>query len=118
MLFPERLNLHVHARRQIELHQRVDCLLRRLQNIEQPLVGADFKRFPRFARPCVSPSLQSRLSTDPECGSRKPLTECEFFLFQSLFTLFAPPGFSGRKELAAGSKPLLGFHFRNLISYL
>jgi len=37
MLFPERLDLHIHARRQIQLHQRIDRLLRRLQNIEQAL---------------------------------------------------------------------------------
>src|ERR1700686_2202984 len=48
MFLAKRLNLHIHARRQIELHQRIDCLLRRLQNIEQPLVGADFKLLPRF----------------------------------------------------------------------
>src|SRR6266481_8374300 len=48
MLFPERLNLHVHARRQIKFHQCIDCLLRRLKNIQQPLVGADLKLLPRF----------------------------------------------------------------------
>src|ERR1700674_3134826 len=48
MFFPERLNLHIHARRQIELHQRVHRLLRRLENIEQALVGADFKLLPRL----------------------------------------------------------------------
>src|SRR5271166_3824198 len=48
MFLAERLNLHVHTRRQIKLHQRIDRLLRRLQNIQQPLVGADHKRFPRF----------------------------------------------------------------------
>src|SRR5271155_561857 len=48
VLFPKRLNLHIHARRQIELHQRIDRLLRRLENIEQTLVGADLKSFPRL----------------------------------------------------------------------
>src|SRR5580658_1619960 len=48
MLFPERLNLHIHSRRQVELHQRIDRLLRRLEDIEQALVGADLKCFPRF----------------------------------------------------------------------
>src|SRR5271165_1127469 len=48
MLFPERLDLHIHARRQIKLHQRVHRLLRRLENIEQPLVGADLKLLPRL----------------------------------------------------------------------
>src|SRR6266436_940683 len=48
MFFPERLNLHVHACRQIELHQRVHRLLRGLENIEQTLVRADLKLLPRF----------------------------------------------------------------------
>src|SRR5208282_238111 len=48
MFLAECLNLHVHARRQIKLHQRIDRLLRRLQNIQQPLVGADFKLLPRL----------------------------------------------------------------------
>src|SRR5258708_27921823 len=48
MLLAERLNLYIHARRQVELHQRIDGLLRRLQNIQQPLVGADFKLLPRL----------------------------------------------------------------------
>ncbi len=43
MFFPERLNLHIHACRQIELHQRVHRLLRGLENIEQALVGADLE---------------------------------------------------------------------------
>src|SRR5215831_16105930 len=41
MLFPERLDLHIHTSRQIQLHQRIHRLLRRLENIEQPLVRAD-----------------------------------------------------------------------------
>mgnify|MGYP003693620369 CR=1 FL=1 len=43
MFLPERLDLDIHARRQIELHQRVHRLLRRLENIEQTLVCADLK---------------------------------------------------------------------------
>src|SRR5215467_758461 len=34
----ERLDLDVHTRRQIELHQRIDRLLGRLENVEQTLV--------------------------------------------------------------------------------
>src|SRR5688500_16761702 len=34
----ERLDLHVHTRRKLELHERVDRLGRRLENVEQPLV--------------------------------------------------------------------------------
>src|ERR1019366_9165382 len=48
MFFPERLNLDVHPRRQIKLHQRIDRLLRRLQNVKQALVRADLKLFPRL----------------------------------------------------------------------
>src|SRR6266446_6074746 len=48
MFLPKRLNLHINPRRQIELHQRIHRLLRRLQNVEQPLVGADFKLLPRL----------------------------------------------------------------------
>ena len=48
MFFPERLNLYIHARGQIQLHQRVHRLLRRLENIEQALMGADLKLFPRL----------------------------------------------------------------------
>src|SRR5689334_22453583 len=36
--FSERLDLDVHACRQLELHERVDGLRRRLENVEQPLV--------------------------------------------------------------------------------
>ena len=58
MFFSERLNLHIHARRQIELHQRVDRLLRRLQNIEQALVGADLERSRDFLSTCGERSTQ------------------------------------------------------------
>src|SRR5581483_2464468 len=40
------LDLHVHARRQIQLHQRIHRILRRLENIEQALVRPDFKLLP------------------------------------------------------------------------
>src|SRR5260370_31259457 len=48
MFLAKCFNLHIHSRRQIELHQRIDRLLRRLQNIQQPLVRADFKLLPRL----------------------------------------------------------------------
>src|SRR6185437_6088411 len=38
VLAAKRLNFHVHARRQIELHQRVHRVRRRFQNVNQPLV--------------------------------------------------------------------------------
>src|SRR5690242_7785166 len=45
---PERLDLHIHARRQIQLHQRVHRIRRRLQNVNQPLVRAHFKLLARL----------------------------------------------------------------------
>src|SRR6266849_4465604 len=47
-LFAESFDLNIHARRQVELHQRIHRLLRRLQNIEQTLVGADLELLTRF----------------------------------------------------------------------
>jgi hypothetical protein len=44
----ERLDLDVHAGRQIQLHQRVDGLRRRLEDVDQPLVGADLELLARF----------------------------------------------------------------------
>src|SRR5580658_6489583 len=45
---PEGFDFHVHARRQIELHQRVDRVRRWLQDVDQPLVRAHFKLLARF----------------------------------------------------------------------
>src|SRR6267378_757902 len=39
----ERFNLHIHTRRQIELHQSVHGVRCRLQNVDQTLVGAHLK---------------------------------------------------------------------------
>src|SRR5579872_1253908 len=39
----ERLDLHIDARGEIELHERIHRLLRGFQNIEQALVGADLE---------------------------------------------------------------------------
>ena len=47
-LLLERLDLDVHAGRQIELHQRVHRLLGRLEDVDQPLVGADLERLARL----------------------------------------------------------------------
>src|SRR5690606_33705483 len=41
VLFAERLDLDVHAGRQIQLHQRIDGLRRRLEDVDEPLVRAD-----------------------------------------------------------------------------
>src|SRR5689334_5592942 len=43
-----KLDLDVHARGQIQFSQRVDRLLRRLENIDQALVGADLELLARF----------------------------------------------------------------------
>src|SRR5437764_9574691 len=48
MRLVERLDLHIHAGRQIELHERVYRLLRRLQDIDQALVRADLESLARF----------------------------------------------------------------------
>src|SRR5580704_4366633 len=48
MFLAERLDLDVHTRRQVELHQRVDCLLRWLENVEQTLMRADLKLLTRL----------------------------------------------------------------------
>jgi hypothetical protein len=37
------LNLHVNARRQVEAHEGVHCLGRRVQNVQQALVRAHFE---------------------------------------------------------------------------
>src|SRR5207249_11509114 len=44
----ERLDLHVHAGRQVELHQGVDRLRGRLQDVEEPFVRADLELLARF----------------------------------------------------------------------
>src|SRR5579863_4078852 len=48
MFLTERLNLDVHTRGQIELHQCVHGLRRRIQNIQQPFVGADLELLARL----------------------------------------------------------------------
>jgi hypothetical protein len=46
-LAAEGLNFHIHTGGQIEPHQCVDRLLRGFENVEQPLVRANFELFPR-----------------------------------------------------------------------
>src|SRR5271168_2580911 len=132
MLFSERLNLHIHARRQIELHQRVNRLLRRLENVEQTLVGADLKLLPRFfihvrrtqhavfilhrrqwnrprdlrpGAPCRFHNLARRLVQDAVVVCLQPDSNSLFSNHVS--PSLNPPGVSGRKELAACCKPLM-----------
>src|SRR5690606_9408734 len=45
---PESLDLGIDARRQIELHQRIHRLRRRIENIHEPLVGANLELLARF----------------------------------------------------------------------
>src|SRR6185437_9861969 len=48
LLLAKRLDLHIHARREIQFHQCIDRLLRRLENVEQALVRADFELLARL----------------------------------------------------------------------
>src|SRR5438132_10734136 len=41
-------NLDIDARGQVELHQRIDCLRRRIENIHQALMRSDLKLLARF----------------------------------------------------------------------
>src|SRR5258708_22309084 len=45
---PERLDFHVHTRRQVQLHESVHGIGRRLQNVDQPLVRAQSKLLARL----------------------------------------------------------------------
>src|ERR1035438_2341330 len=47
-LFPKRLDFDVHTGRQVELHQRIDRLLGRLQDVQEPFVRPDFKLLARL----------------------------------------------------------------------
>src|SRR5436853_2546346 len=58
-LFPERLDLHVHNRRQIELHQSVYRLRRRLEDVDQAVLPVCRLLFCCFF---LSPSNSCRLS--------------------------------------------------------
>src|SRR5579862_1236801 len=48
VLSAKRLDLHIHARRQVELHQRVHRVRSRLQNIDQPFVRPHLELLARF----------------------------------------------------------------------
>src|SRR5215470_420669 len=48
LLFAERLDLDIHTCRKIEFHEGIDSLRRRLENIEQPLVGANLECLARL----------------------------------------------------------------------
>src|SRR5262249_5947276 len=73
VLFAERLDLHIHARRQIELHQRVDRLRRRLEDLDQPLVRPEVVLFAQLLddvreappRPLVLPGRKRNRPRQP-----------------------------------------------------
>ena len=48
MVLAEGFDFDIYTGRQIELHQRVNRLRRRVENIHQALVGANLKLFTRF----------------------------------------------------------------------
>src|SRR5450759_1469288 len=48
MFLPKRLDLHVHAGGEVELHDRVHPLLGWLEDVEQALVGADLELLARL----------------------------------------------------------------------
>jgi hypothetical protein len=59
MVLAERLDLDVNACRQIELHQRVHGLGRRLEDVDQALVGADLELLARLLVDVRGPVLWS-----------------------------------------------------------
>src|ERR1700728_2288864 len=132
MFLTERLDLHIHARRQIELHQRVHRLLRRLENIEQALMGADLKLLPRLlihvrrtqhavlifhrgqwnrprdlcpGTPRRLHDFAGRLIQNAIVVSLQP--DANSFFSNHVSLSLTPPGVSGRKEPAASHKPRL-----------
>src|SRR5262249_33932935 len=44
----KRLDLDIHPRRQIQLHERIHGIRRGLENVDQPLVGAHLELLARF----------------------------------------------------------------------
>src|SRR5580704_5348693 len=130
VLFPKSLDLHIHARGQIELHQRIHRLLRRLENIEQTLMRADLELLPRLfvhmrrtqhavlvlhrgqrnrsrnlraGAPRRFHNLARRLIQDAIVVSLQP--DANSFFSNHVSLSLTPPGVSGRKEPAAGCKP-------------
>src|SRR6185436_5243808 len=67
-LLAQRLDLDVDASRQLELHQRVDRLAGRIEDVEQPLVGADLELLARLLvdvrRPVHREPLDARRQRD------------------------------------------------------
>src|SRR6267154_64251 len=127
MFLTECLNLNIHAGRQIELHQRIDRLLCRLENIEQALVGTDFKLLPRFLidvrrtqHAVFVLHRGQRNRTGNLCaGAFRGLhdlacrliqnavvvgfqTDSNSFFSSHCVSLFAPPGSSSREERSGG----------------
>src|ERR1700693_433121 len=137
MFLAKRLDLDIHARRQIELHERIDRLLRRLKNIEQALVSADLELLPRLlihvrrtqhavfvlhrgqrnrpgnlraGTPRRFHNLARRLVEDAVVVSLQP--DANSFFSNHCVISLTPPGISQRKELAARCKPRYFFTSR------
>src|ERR1700677_4407137 len=74
---PSELDLDVDAGGEIELHQRVDGLRRRIDNVENPLVRADFELLARLLvdvrravhRELLDPRRQRNRPADPSAGA-------------------------------------------------
>src|SRR5581483_9962 len=73
-LLSEGLDLDVHTRGQIELHQRIDRLLRGIEDVEQPLVRANLEGLARFLidvrRPQHAVLVLDRRQRDRSCYLR------------------------------------------------
>jgi hypothetical protein len=74
---------HVHARAQVELHQRVQRLLGGLEDVEQPLVGADLELLAALLvgvrgtqdREAVDPRGQRHRADDLRAGATRGLDD-------------------------------------------
>src|SRR5438552_3130907 len=130
MLFAERFDLDIHAGGQVKFHQSVYGLLRGLENIEQTFVSADLELLTRFlvdvgraqhavlvlhrrqrnrardlraGAPSGVDNLTRGLVQDAIVVRLKPYANSFFSNHVALSSLSR---LTGRKELAAGCKPL------------
>src|SRR5579862_1994711 len=71
---PSELDLDIDAGREIELHQRVHGLRRRVDDIEHPLMRADFELFARFLIDVRR--AQDREFLDPGRQRNRPAHSC------------------------------------------
>src|SRR6266852_1142955 len=135
MLFPKRLDLDVHTRRLVELHECIHRLLRGLENVEQTLVGADLELLARLlvhvrgAQDAifVLHRGQWNWARDLCAGAPRRLDNLTRGLIQDAIVVclqpdansffsnhvgfLTPSGYPERKELAAWCEPLLAFRW-------